>query len=139
MVPDKQTNSSGSGTKQSASRTQLKSQFVLAVTFVFGQGIYRVYCWSAVLILVEVMNTRPNLVSDKVTHLTSLTERQRQVAALACQGLSNKKIAEELGLAEGTVKIHLNAIYVRLDVRSRTKLIVRFGRTQAIATKLSLR
>jgi len=85
------------------------------------------------------VDTRPNIISDNVTALTVLTERQRQVAALACQGFSNKKIAEELGLAEGTVKVHLNAIYVRLDVRSRTKLIVRFGRTQAIATKLFLR
>ena len=74
-----------------------------------------------------------------VEQITTLTERQRQVASLACQGLTNKKIAEHLGLVEGTVKVHLNAIYVRLDVRSRTKLIVRFGRTQAIATKLFLR
>jgi two-component system, NarL family, nitrate/nitrite response regulator NarL len=57
--------------------------------------------------------------------LTTLTERQRQVATLACQGLSNKEIAETLGLAEGTVKIHLHAIYQKMDVRSRSHLMAR--------------
>jgi two-component system, NarL family, nitrate/nitrite response regulator NarL len=57
--------------------------------------------------------------------LTTLTERQRQVATLACQGLSNREIAETLGLAEGTVKIHLHAIYQKMDVRSRSHLMVR--------------
>ena len=57
--------------------------------------------------------------------LTTLTERQRQVATLACQGLSNREIAETLGLAEGTVKIHLHAIYQKMDVRSRSHLMAR--------------
>jgi two-component system, NarL family, nitrate/nitrite response regulator NarL len=57
--------------------------------------------------------------------LTTLTERQRQVATLACQGLSNREIAEILGLAEGTVKIHLHAIYQKMDVRSRSHLMAR--------------
>jgi DNA-binding NarL/FixJ family response regulator len=79
------------------------------------------------------MNTRPSIVSNNVERLTTLTERQRQVAMLACQGLSNRQIAEKLGVAEGTVKIHLNAIYEKLDVRSRTALMVRFGTPWRIA------
>jgi len=62
-----------------------------------------------------------------MTQLTALTERQREVATLACQGLSNKMIAYQLGLTVGTVKIHMNAIYEKLEVRSRSDLIVRFG------------
>ena len=73
--------------------------------------------------MMEVMNTRPSIVSDNVIQLTALTERQRQVATLACQGLSNREIAETLSLTEGTVKIHLSIIYEKLDVRSRTDLI----------------
>jgi two-component system, NarL family, nitrate/nitrite response regulator NarL len=73
------------------------------------------------------MNTGPHILSDNVQHLTTLTERQREVATLACQGLSNKMIATKLGLTEGTVKCHLNATYEKLDVRSRANLIVRFG------------
>jgi DNA-binding NarL/FixJ family response regulator len=79
------------------------------------------------------MNTRPNIVSDNVKQLTTLTDRQREVATLACQGLSNKKIAKQLSVAEGTVKVHLNAIFEKLAVRSRTELIVRFGTRQVAA------
>ncbi len=52
----------------------------------------------------------------------TLTERQRQVAALLIAGLSNKKIAKELSISEGTVKSHVNAIYTRLGIRSRDRL-----------------
>jgi DNA-binding NarL/FixJ family response regulator len=69
------------------------------------------------------MSTRPHTVSDSVKQLTALTERQRQVATLACQGLSNKIIGAQLGVAEGTIKIHLHAIYDQLGVHSRTQLI----------------
>jgi DNA-binding NarL/FixJ family response regulator len=51
-----------------------------------------------------------------------LTNRRRQVAALVCQGLSNREIAEKLGVAEGTVKIHLHGIYEKLDISNRTEL-----------------
>ena len=69
------------------------------------------------------MSTRPHTVSHSVKQLTALTERQRQVATLACQGLSNKIIGAQLGVAEGTIKIHLHAIYDQLGVHSRTQLI----------------
>jgi DNA-binding NarL/FixJ family response regulator len=51
-----------------------------------------------------------------------LTDRRRQVATLACQGFSNRQIAEELGMTVGTVKTHLHAIYEKLDIQSRTEL-----------------
>jgi DNA-binding NarL/FixJ family response regulator len=73
------------------------------------------------------MNTGSDIISDNVTHLTSLTERQREIVRLACEGFSNRGIAEKLGLAEGTVKCHLHAIFEKLDVRSRSALVARFG------------
>jgi two-component system nitrate/nitrite response regulator NarL len=65
-------------------------------------------------------------------NLTMLTDRQHQVAILVCDGLPNKMIVRKLGLSEGTVKIHLHAIYKRLDVRSRLDLFHRFGRSQQV-------
>jgi DNA-binding NarL/FixJ family response regulator len=53
-----------------------------------------------------------------------LTDRQQQVATLVCDGLSNKMIARKLGVSEGTVKLHLYAIYGKLNIRSRTKLAI---------------
>jgi DNA-binding NarL/FixJ family response regulator len=69
------------------------------------------------------MNTPRNTLLDGAKQLATLTERQREVATLACQGLSNRQIADNLGLSEGTVKIHLHAIYGQLGVPSRTMLM----------------
>jgi len=49
-----------------------------------------------------------------------LTPQQRKVLALLAEGLSNRQIAERLGIAEGTVKLHVNAILKALDVPNRT-------------------
>ena len=50
----------------------------------------------------------------------ALTDRQEQILSLVAQGLSNREIAAELVLAEGTVRRHLDNIYTRLGVRRRT-------------------
>ncbi len=49
-----------------------------------------------------------------------LTPRQRTVLGLVARGLSNKQIAHELSIAEGTVKLHVNAILKALGVSNRT-------------------
>lgn len=53
-----------------------------------------------------------------------LTERQLEVLALIVQGKPNKLICRELGLAEGTVKIHVSAILKALKVTSRTQAVI---------------
>lgn len=53
-----------------------------------------------------------------------LTERQRDVLALTCKGMSNKQIANELGLTEATVKGHLTTVFRVLKVNSRSQAIV---------------
>ena len=57
-----------------------------------------------------------------------LTERQAQVLALMVRGLSNREIAERLELSEGTVKIHVTAIFKTLGVTSRTQALVAVAR-----------
>ncbi len=59
-----------------------------------------------------------------------LTNREREVIALASQGTTNRQIAEELVVTENTVKIHLRNIFRKLDVRNRhqlTALVHRLG------------
>ena len=53
-----------------------------------------------------------------------LTDRQMEVLALLLQGKSNKLICRELGLAEGTVKIHVTAVLKALNVTSRTQAVI---------------
>jgi len=54
--------------------------------------------------------------------LQELTRRQYELALLVAQGLSNKRIARALSIAEGTVKVHLYGIYEKLGVANRTAL-----------------
>jgi DNA-binding NarL/FixJ family response regulator len=52
-----------------------------------------------------------------------LTPRQRQVVRLIAEGKSNKEIARALDLAEGTIKVHVNALYRTLSVRNRASAV----------------
>ncbi|MFC1871755.1 LuxR C-terminal-related transcriptional regulator [Chloroflexota bacterium] len=56
-----------------------------------------------------------------------LSERELEVLQLIADGMSNREIAEKLIIGEGTVKTHINNIYGKLDVQSRTQAIARAG------------
>lgn len=53
----------------------------------------------------------------------SLTPREKQVLALVVMGFSNKEIADQLVVAENTVKSHLFSAFRRLGVRSRSEAV----------------
>lgn len=57
-----------------------------------------------------------------------LTPRQNQVLDCLAEGKSNKEIARELGLAEGTVKIHIAGILKALKVNNRTQAVIAAGK-----------
>lgn len=57
-----------------------------------------------------------------VTGWASLTPRERQVAALVGDGLTNAEIAERLFIAPGTVRNHLSNIFSKLGTAKRTEL-----------------
>ena len=70
----------------------------------------------------------PNLLDGHSTPPTNgkadvslLTRRQREVIALLAKGKSNKEISRELGLSQGTVRSHLEAIFKALGVTNRTQ------------------
>jgi DNA-binding CsgD family transcriptional regulator len=56
------------------------------------------------------------------------TVRERQILRLLVQGMTNRQIAQSLGIAEDTVKKHLHHVYKKLGVRRRTLLIVDLSR-----------
>ena len=55
----------------------------------------------------------------------ALSARELEVLRLIAAGLSNREIAEQLVVSLGTIKTHINHIYQKLDVRSRTQGVAR--------------
>lgn len=53
----------------------------------------------------------------------SLTPREREIIDLAVAGETNKQIAYRLGVSEGTTKVHLNSIFRKLQIASRSELL----------------
>lgn len=53
-----------------------------------------------------------------------LTEREKEVLKLVAQGKTNQEIAEELFVRDVTVKTHLNTIFKKLKVKSRTQAVL---------------
>jgi two-component system NarL family response regulator len=52
-----------------------------------------------------------------------LSPRELEILHLVAAGKSNKRIARETGITEGTTKFHLNNIFSKLDVHSRTEAV----------------
>jgi DNA-binding NarL/FixJ family response regulator len=70
------------------------------------------------------LTTRDTRQLSSPDRLAALTDREREVVALAAEGLSNGEIAERLVLSPLTVKTHVNRAMVKLDVRDRAQLVV---------------
>ena len=66
----------------------------------------------------------PNIDDVGDSNLPRLTARQHDVLSLLSQGLSNKNIAKKLNIQEPTVKIHVHAILLALNVSNRTEAVV---------------
>lgn len=69
--------------------------------------------------------TEPDLTPPGLTPDEPLTSKEKQVLSLLAQGKSNKQIAAEIHLAEGTVKNYVSRIMEKLHAQSRTELAVR--------------
>ena len=54
--------------------------------------------------------------------MNRLTPREREIAQLVYDGLSNKEIARRLGISEGTIKTHLHNIFTKLGLANRVML-----------------
>jgi DNA-binding NarL/FixJ family response regulator len=74
--------------------------------------------------LIEAIAQVPSLRVVNASGLKLLTPREEQVVALVADGLSNREIAQELGLSEHTVKKYLFRIFDKLGISSRVELVL---------------
>lgn len=77
--------------------------------------------------------------SDEAGPFSQLTPREREILRHLASGQSNKLIARELGISDGTVKLHVKAVLRKLGVHSRVEAAVMavehgLGRTSASPT-----
>ncbi|GLQ08001.1 response regulator transcription factor [Sneathiella chinensis] len=63
-----------------------------------------------------------SMIQDSIA--TLLTRRQSEVLTLIAEGKSNREIADILSLSEGTVKVHITAIFRILNVKNRTQAML---------------
>jgi DNA-binding NarL/FixJ family response regulator len=66
-------------------------------------------------------DTFRHMAFDTVLPSRPLTEREKRILRLVCDGLTNAEIATRLGLAPDTVKAELKRIFRKIEVRNRTQ------------------
>jgi DNA-binding NarL/FixJ family response regulator len=67
-------------------------------------------------------------VARLIHRLHTLTPQQSRVLTMLAEGLLNKQIAYELNVSEATIKAHVSAILLKLDVDSRTQAVIQLGK-----------
>ncbi len=65
-----------------------------------------------------------NELTDSESSFDVLTNREKEVACQVASGHSNKVIARELGISDGTVKLHVKSILKKLSLSSRVEVAV---------------
>jgi DNA-binding CsgD family transcriptional regulator len=82
-----------------------------------------------------VRGTRDALVLEEQSTGVALTAREREVLSLVARGMTNAEVAELLWLAPSTVRKHLENVYAKLGVSTRTAAVARvFGPIDAEAS-----
>jgi len=62
--------------------------------------------------------------NEEITLYDEMTGREREIASLLAEGLTNKQIADKLYISEGTVKNYISSIYDKTGIHDRVKLVV---------------
>lgn len=74
----------------------------------------------------DIITKIPTLINQGTVDFTKydITEKELEVISLIAEGLSNKEIANQLFLSEGTVRNQLSVILDKLNLKNRTQLAI---------------
>ena len=70
-------------------------------------------------VLAEALQGKTTAKEEKINPFAALTPREYEILTLLAEGQSNKVIARNLGISDGTVKLHVKAILRKLKISSR--------------------
>ncbi len=105
-------------------KTTVTSDMIEAIKRVLAGGVW----------LPEGMQEKLDELDDDTIEIaqkvSELTPKQFQVLRLVKQGMMNKQIADFLNVTEATVKAHISTLFKRLDVKSRTQILVAVEKLQ---------
>ena len=75
--------------------------------------------------------------SNDYDSIYRLSKRQKQVLDLISLGKSNQNIADDLGLTIPTIKMHVSAIFKKLNVKNRTEAVSIYSNLEKVSNLLS--
>ena len=86
--------------------------------------------WLYPDLMTKIISKINKINDDSKIHqlLKDLTDREKEVALLVSKGDTNKMIADELGISQNTVKLHVSSIFEKLSIKSRVALAILFSR-----------
>ena len=134
---------------QSGDRTLARQILSRAVEIAAPGGYVRAFLDEGphiIALLPDVRPSAPAFVDELLEHagapglhlmaaqplIEPLSERELEVLRLIASGLTNREIAQELFIAVGTVKRHINNIYGKLGVHSRTQAVAKARELQLL-------
>lgn len=81
---------------------------------------------------VHLVERALNIAANGGSSVAGLTSRETEIAECVASGLQNKEIAERLGIADGTVRIHVHNIFKKLGIQNRVELANRIHERNSV-------
>jgi len=107
-------------------RKRSEAQLVAAL-----DAVLRDASWFSRMVVEKLAQIRQPSAQRDGVQLADLTEREREVLGLVCEGRNDAEIAATLGVTRNTVRNHVSALYAKLDVHRRSDAIV-WGRERGL-------
>ena len=114
-------------------KTSAPEVTISAIQLVLAGGVYI----PPHVLKPQTDTTELNEKSNDYNSINRLSKRQKQVLDLISLGKSNQNIADDLGLTIPTIKMHVSAIFKKLNVKNRTEAVSIYSNLDKVSNLLS--
>jgi DNA-binding NarL/FixJ family response regulator len=112
-------------------KTSLPEITISAIKLILAGGVY--IPPHVLQSRIDIKNDVSQPVSNIIKKSSILSKRQEEVFNLIKVGNSNQSIATELGLTIPTIKMHVSAIFKKLNVKNRTEAVAKYSNIQKVS------